>query len=190
VKSLADIKGKKVRTASRTQAELVEALGGTPVTMSFGEVVPAMQNKVVDCGITGTLSGNFAKWYEVSTHLIPLPVSWGQMVFAVNLQTWAKTDPKVRAFIEREIKTLERGVWDAVAFDSQDGIDCNTGKATCKQGTKANMKLVEVSAADRAMLKKLVNDVIVPKWAARCSADCVRNWNETVGPIVGLQAKK
>lgn len=190
VKGLADIRGKKVRTASRTQAELVEALGGTPVTMSFGEVVPAMQNKVVDCGITGTLSGNFAKWYEVSTHLIPLPVSWGQMVFAVNLQTWAKTDPRVRAFIEREIKTLEKGVWDAVAFDSQDGIDCNTGKPTCKQGTKANMKLVEVSAADRAMLKKLVNEVIVPKWAARCSAECVRNWNDTVGPIVGVQAKK
>ena len=61
IKSLADIKGKKVRTASRTQAELVEALGGTPVTMSFGEVVPAMQNKVVDCAITGTLSGNFGQ---------------------------------------------------------------------------------------------------------------------------------
>jgi hypothetical protein len=74
----------------------------------------------------------------------------------VNLQTWAKTDPKVRAFLEREIKTLEKGVWDAVAFDTQDGIDCNTGKASCKQGTKGKMKLVETTPADRALLKKIV----------------------------------
>jgi TRAP-type C4-dicarboxylate transport system substrate-binding protein len=51
-----------VRVAGRSQSELVQALGGTPVTMAFGEVVPAMQNRTVDCGITGTLSGNLAKW--------------------------------------------------------------------------------------------------------------------------------
>src|SRR5688572_14220590 len=52
LKGLADVRGKKVRVAGRSQSELVEALGGTPVTMAFGEVVPAMQNKTVDCGIT------------------------------------------------------------------------------------------------------------------------------------------
>lgn len=82
LKNLADVKGKKVRVAGRSQSELVQALGGTPVTMSFGEVVPAMQNKTVDCGITGTLSGNLAKWNEVSTHLLALPLSWGQIAYA------------------------------------------------------------------------------------------------------------
>ncbi|MFA7475284.1 MAG: TRAP transporter substrate-binding protein DctP, partial [Castellaniella sp.] len=43
---LADLKGKKVRTSSRTQAEFVEAFGGSSVTLPFGEVVPALQNGV------------------------------------------------------------------------------------------------------------------------------------------------
>ena len=38
IKGLADVKGKKVRVAGRSQAELIAALGGTPVTMAFGEV--------------------------------------------------------------------------------------------------------------------------------------------------------
>ena len=54
IKGLSDIKGKKVRTSSRTQAEFIVGFGGSSVTMAFGEVVPAMQNKVVDCAITGT----------------------------------------------------------------------------------------------------------------------------------------
>ena len=39
IKGLGDMKGKKVRTSSRTQADFVEALGGSSVTMAFGEVV-------------------------------------------------------------------------------------------------------------------------------------------------------
>jgi TRAP-type C4-dicarboxylate transport system substrate-binding protein len=78
IKGLGDLKGKKVRTSSRTQAEFVETLGGSSVTMAFGEVVPALQNKVVDCAITGSLSGYSAKWYEVSTHLVALPINWNQ----------------------------------------------------------------------------------------------------------------
>ena len=93
IKSLNDLKGKKVRTSSRTQADFVEALGGASVTMAFGEVVPALQNKVVDCAITGSLSGYSAKWYEVSTHLVALPINWNQQIHAVNGKTWAKFNP-------------------------------------------------------------------------------------------------
>lgn len=190
VKGLADLKGKKVRTSSRTQAEFVGALGGTGVTMAFGEVVPALQNKVVDCAITGTLSGNLAKWYEVSTHVLELPIAWNQIVMTVGLPTWAKTDPKAREFIEKEIAGLEKRIWDDVAFQSKDGLDCNIGADSCKLGTKGKMKLVTTTPADRALLKKVLTETVVPKWAERCSADCVRTWNETVGKSIGVTAKK
>src|SRR5699024_5936207 len=96
IKDLMSIKGKKVRTSSRTQAEFVEALGGSSVTMAFGEVVPALQNKVVDCAITGSLSGYSAKWYEVSTHLYALPINWNQQIHAVNKKAWDKLNPGVQ----------------------------------------------------------------------------------------------
>lgn len=190
IKSLADIKGKKVRVAGRSQSELVAALGGTPVTMAFGEVVPAMQNKTVECGITGTLSGNIAKWHEVSTHLFALPVSWGQIAYAVNAKSWQKYDPKVRALIEREIKTLEKDVWDAAGYHTQQGLDCNAGLDSCKLGTKGKLKVVMPSDADKALLRKTIVETMIPKWAARCSAQCVKEFNESIGKVVGVVAKK
>jgi len=190
IKGLADIKGKKVRAAGRSQSELIAALGGTPVTLAFGEVVPALQNKTVDCGITGTLSGNLAKWNEVTTHLLVLPLSWGQIGYAVNAKTWKGFDPKLRAFLEGEIKTMEKAVWDAAGNFTQQGYECNAGTDACKLGTKGKMKLVQPSAADRELLRKVLTETMVPKWAERCSAACVADFNATVGKVVGISAKK
>lgn len=190
MKSLGDLKGKKVRTSSRTQAEFVEALGGSSVTMAFGEVVPAMQNKVVDCAITGSLSGFSAKWYEVSTHLVALPINWNQQIHAVNQKSWNKLDPKVRDLITVQYKTLVDDIWTAAAAQTQEGYDCNTGAAACKQPVKGKMTLVQPSEADRALLKKVLQESVLPKWAARCSATCVNDFNATVGKVVAMTAKK
>jgi TRAP-type C4-dicarboxylate transport system substrate-binding protein len=189
IKGLADLKGKKVRTANRTLAEFVDALGGTGVTLPFSEVVQALQTKVVDCAITGTLSGNAAKWYEVATHIYALPVGWSQVMHAVNIKRWERLDPATRDFLKGEIAKLEDRIWKAMDVETQQGFDCNIGKPTCTMGTKAKMTLVPVSDGDRALLKKILSETVVPKWAARCPGDCVPAWNDTVGKIVGLTAK-
>lgn len=190
ITGLDSVKGKKVRTSSRTQAEFVEALGGTSVTMPFGEVVPAMQNKVVDCAITGSLSGYSAKWYEVATHLYALPVNWNQQIHAVSQKTWNGLDPKVRTFIEQQYATLVNTIWDAAAAQTQQGYDCNTGAAACSLPVKGKMKLVTPTDADRALLKKVLGEQVLPKWAARTRAPFVEAWNKQVGSIVGVQASK
>ncbi|NMG32888.1 transporter [Azoarcus sp. TTM-91] len=189
VKGLADLKGKKVRTSSRNQAEFVEAVGGSSVTMAFGEVVPALQNKVVDCAITGSLSGYSAKWYEVSTHLYALPINWNQQIHAVNQKAWDKLDPKVQAFLQAEVKTLVNDIWDAAARQTQEGYDCNTGAAACPNPVKGKMVLVQPSAADMEELKK-IRQTVLSKWAARCSAQCVSDFNATVGKTIGVTASK
>ena len=189
IKGLTDIKGKKVRTSSRTQADFVEALGGSSVTMAFGEVVPALQNKVVDCAITGSLSGYSAKWYEVSTHLVALPINWNQQIHAANGKTWAKLDPKVQRFLQTEVDGLVNNIWDAAAKQTQEGYDCNTGAAACTQPLKGKMVLVQPSEADRALLKD-IRDKVVTKWAQRCSAPCVQDFNATIGKQLGIVAKK
>jgi hypothetical protein len=52
------------------------------------------------------------------------------------------------------------------------------------------MKLVEPSATDRELLKKVLQESILPKWAARCSADCVKSFNDTIGKMLNVTASK
>ena len=187
---LHDLAGKKVRTSSRTQAEFVQAFGGNSVTIPFGEVVPALQNGVVDCAITGSYSGYSAKWYEVSTHLYTLPINWNQQIHAANKAYWNKLDPDVQAFLETNIQNLYNEIWEAAARETQEGYDCNTGSDQCTQEVKGEMTLVEPTEQDHELLKKTMAEVVVPKWAERCSAECVDNFNTLLGPILGFTASK
>lgn len=107
----------------------------------------------------------------------------------VNVKTWEKLDPKVKTFLQTEIKGLEDRIWKAAAEETQQGYDCNAGKDSCKLGTKAKMTVVPVTEADKALLKKAMAETVVPKWAARCSGDCVPAWNDSIGKIVGITAK-
>jgi TRAP-type C4-dicarboxylate transport system substrate-binding protein len=149
-----------------------------------------MQNKVVDCAITGSLSGYSAKWYEVATHLYALPINWNQQIHAVNQKAWDKLDPKVRTFLQSSIDKLMNDMWDAAARQTQLGYDCNGGAAACTLPVKGKMKIVQPSAADKALLKKLTGEVVLPKWAARCSDSCVSDFNATIGKSLGFVAKK
>jgi hypothetical protein len=35
-----------------------------------------------------------------------------------------------------------------------------------------------------------MQDVVLPKWAARCSAQCVTDFNATIGKTLNLTARK
>ena len=155
--------------------------------MAFGEVVPALQNKVVDCAITGSLSGYSAKWYEVSTHLYALPINWNQQIHAVNQKAWDKLDPAVRGFLQANVKTLVDNIWDAAARQTQEGYDCNTGAAACPYPVKGKMVLVQPSEADRAPAQ----EGHAGSRAARAPRQCVvKDFNATVGKTLGVTASK
>jgi TRAP-type C4-dicarboxylate transport system substrate-binding protein len=187
ISGIDDLKGKKIRVFNTTQSDFVSAIGGTSVTMAFGEVVPALQRGVVDCALTGTLSGNTAGWPEVTTHLFPLPVGWSIYYTAVNLNSWERFAPEVQAFFDKDLARLEDMYWEIGAQATAEGVNCNIGKDPCTLGKKSDLTLVELSDADEKRRAEVVQDVVLVKWGQRCGEDCARKWNETVGKVVGLQ---
>ncbi len=189
ISSLADLKGKKVRVQGVSQSDLVKALGGSAVTIPFGEVVPALEKGVVDCGITGTLPGYQAKWPEVVKSVVDVALGYTAGFVAVNLNSWNKLSKPTQEFMTGEFKKLEEASWASVEADTKEGIACNTGNGPCSVGTAAKLKLVTPSDADRAAMKKALNDVVLPEWAKRCGAECAAKWTETVGKPYGLAAK-
>lgn len=190
ISGLEDLKGKKIRASGRTTAEFLEAIGAEGITMAFNEVPGALERKVIDCAVTGSLSGYSSGWHEVSTHLYPLPVGgWDHVVTAVNLDKWESLDPAVRDFILREAEEkLETPVWEAAFDETKEGVACLTGKGDCARGEAGDMVLVEPTDADYAFAREKLEQDVLPAWAKRVSADWVTRWNETAGKVVGLTA--
>jgi TRAP-type C4-dicarboxylate transport system substrate-binding protein len=186
ITSSEDLKGKKVRVFNKSMADMVSGFGATSVTMPFGEVTPALQRGVIDCAMTGTLSGNTNKLHEVTTHMYPLYAGWAMHFHAASLDVWNRLDPAVRDFLAKEFEWFNDHLWKVVGEEEQDGINCSIGKDPCKYGFKGRMTLVQVSAADLAKQKEIVANAILPDWAKRCGKECVDDWNATVGKTLNI----
>ena len=190
IKSIEDLRGKKVRVQGTSQADLVKALGGSAVTIAFGEVVPALEKGVVDCGITGTMPAYKAKWPEVTNTFYRLPVGFTVGLWVVNLNAWNKLSPDTRTFLQKQFKALEDKSWKVIEAETEEGVACTTGQGgTCSVGPPGKLKLVLPSAADLKARDKALNDVVLKAWAARCGDACANKWNELVGKKYNLTAK-
>ena len=185
---LDDLKGKKVRVFNNTMRDFLGGIGATAVSMAFAEVVPALNNGVVDCGVTGSLSGNTAGWPEVTKSLYPMSLGWSINALAVNLNTWNRLDPKVQAFLTEQVKGYEDKMWGTIKQAMSQADNCNTNKQPCTLGKLANITIVPVKPAEAETHKKLVEGAVLANWAKRCGAECVKEWNETVGKALGLKA--
>ena len=157
------------------------------MTVAFSEVIPALEKGVVDCAITGTMSAYSANWSQVATHAYTLRVGWGLAFGAMNMDKWNSLSADQQAFMQEEIATLNEAMWAETATEDEIAISCITG-GTCDVGEPGDMTLVEPTAADLALRDTIATDVVLARWAERCGADCAANWNETVGPILGLTA--
>ena len=191
VASLADLKGRKIRTFGASLNDFVTAIGAQAVSIGFPEVYSALERGVADCAVTGTGSGNAAKWYEVTTSIYNLSVGWAVAAYYVNVAWWNKLEPATRELISATMKEVETAQWKLGAEATQDGLDCNAGKAEgCKIHTLVKdkpMKVVDATQDDKATLKRIVETAIIPGWVKRCGARCGETYNQVVAPITGVK---
>ena len=189
VSSLADLKGKKIRGSGRMTTDFLEALGAEGVNVAFSEVPGALERGVVDCAVTGAGSGYSAGWWEVSDHLMTLPLGgWDPVVTAMNMDKWNSLSPDMQKMVMTEIKTkFEDPAWDNAAGALKNDIACLTGKGECASGKSASMTLVEPTEEDTKTAQKILTDTVLPDWAKRAGNDWAERWNKSVGKTVGVQ---
>ena len=191
IAGLDDLKGLKVRASGRMTAKLLEALGAEGVNVSFSEVPGALQNGVVDCAVTGAGSGYSAGWWEVSTHLMPLPLGgWDSVVTAMNMDKWNGLDADTQSLIQTEIKAnFEDAAWQTAQTALVNDVACLTGNGECASGDARAMTLVEASDADFAKARDILTSEVLPDWAERAGGDWAERWNASVGKVVGVEIK-
>ena len=188
IANLDDLGGLKIRASGRMTAKFLEALGAEGVNVSFSEVPGALQKGVVDCAVTGAGSGYSAGWWEVSTHLLTIPLGgWDPVVTAINLDKWNSFDAATQELIRSEVATnFEAPAWSTAQDALVNDIACLTGNGECQSGDARSMMLVDGTDADIAKARAILESQVLPEWAERAGGDWAQRWNDTVGKVVGV----
>lgn len=187
--SLADLAGRRIRTSSPPQADLIEALGGTPVQTGFAEIMANMKSGNIECAITGTMSGNTIGLPQITTHIHTMPVSWGLAIFGASSRAWQTLPPDLRLKLKQELPKLEVAIWNEAERETGNGIACNIGSPACVDGRKFSMTEVRPAPTDDARRRTIFANTVLARWVHRCGANCADVWNQTIGPVVGAQAR-
>ena len=186
---LDDLKGRRIRTSSVGQSEMMNGLGAIPVVVAYREIMEAVRRHVVDCVLTGTLSGNELGLFTVTTHIHAMAISWGLSLFGANQAAWDSLAPDLQDLLRKGISGLEQDIWLAAERETAEGFACNTGMPDCTMGKPGRMTLVPASARDEATRKRLLVDVVIPDWLRRCGAECATWWNQAMTPLTGITAR-
>jgi TRAP-type C4-dicarboxylate transport system substrate-binding protein len=188
IAGLSDLAGLKVRASGRMTAKFLEALGAEGVNVSFSEVPGALQKGVVDCAVTGAGSGYSAGWWEVSTHLLTLPIGgWDPVVTAINMDKWNSLSAEHKALIEAEIAAnFEAPAWASAQNALANDVACLTGTGECTSGDARDMVLVEATDEDFAIARDALITQVLPEWKDRAGDDWIARWNASVGDVVGV----
>ena len=185
---LDDLKGLKIRASGRMTAKFLDALGAEGVNVGFSEVPGALQKGVVDCAVTGAGSGYSAGWWEVSTHLLPIPLGgWDSVVTAMNMDKWNSLDTATQSLIPANVASeFEGPAWDVAQDALVNDLACLTGIGDCPAGDARGMTLVQVSDADFDRAREVLVGTVLPDWAGRAGGDWAARWNASVGKTVGV----
>ena len=87
-----------------------------------------------------------------------------------------------------QFKAYEDKMWATIKTTTGEADNCNTGKQPCTMGKLAKSTIVAVKPEEAETHKKLLESAVLAGWAKRCGAECTKEWNDTVGKVLGLKA--
>jgi TRAP-type mannitol/chloroaromatic compound transport system substrate-binding protein len=155
IKSLADYKGKKLRTPARATIHILEKLGGSPVKMAGGEIYLAVERGTLDGaefsapGIDWEMGfAEITKYWSVPCWFQPA----SQIGMAVNLNSYNKLPKQYQAILRTAAKAA---AMEAITF-----YEADSGRAIEKFKEKGT-EVVQLDDASLQKLDELAGDYII-----------------------------
>ncbi|MFO1363625.1 MAG: TRAP transporter substrate-binding protein DctP [Burkholderiales bacterium] len=125
VKTLADLKGLKLRTAG-AWLEMAKELGAAPVTTAGGDVYPMLERGAIDATEWGTLWENISPgFYKVAKYLIYPGVHQPTAPFelVINKDVWNKLSPADKRLVETVAKLVTFESWLRIGEEDAKALD-------------------------------------------------------------------
>ncbi|MGE0802681.1 MAG: TRAP transporter substrate-binding protein [Lautropia sp.] len=160
VAKIDDLKGLKVRSWNAEQVEMMKRLGGSAVSITSAEVVPALERKVIDGAITSALSANDWRAYDIVKTGYMVNMTMGHQIMMINSAALAKLPADVREVVLKKARDWAPR-YVRMAIDGDEAARANL--------QKNKVTLIEPAAEDvakaRALMRPMWDD-----WARRYGA--------------------
>ena len=177
IRSLADLKGQKIRVNNATQAEVLTKLGAQPAVVAFNETAPAIMSGALD-GATTTVTQLFDVGSgRVTSHHYLLGTSAAPLTLLMNRKVLDGLSPQAQAVIRKysgewaALRYIE--VYDAAGRKSLEELQQD------RRRTIVNPSAADIDAADAVFAKAAA------EFAARSAhhAGLVRAAQRTIADI-------
>ncbi|MCC7326399.1 MAG: TRAP transporter substrate-binding protein DctP [Burkholderiales bacterium] len=125
VKTLADLKGLKLRTAG-SWLEMAKELGAAPVTTAGGDVYPMLERGAIDATEWGTLWENISPgFYKVAKYLIYPGVHQPTAPFelCINKEVWGKLTPADQSMLDLIAQLVTFESWLKIGEEDAKALD-------------------------------------------------------------------
>jgi TRAP-type C4-dicarboxylate transport system substrate-binding protein len=151
LRSLADFKGKKLRiNATEAERAKMRLFGATGIPMDLGEVVPGLQQGVIDGTISGTSIYVGFKFIDLGKVITRVNDTMIVSVGALSQPWLAKLPADLRQMvIEETTKLQQRGAEYSLELDH----------TMAKRWTDAGGQFIDLPPADAAQVRKLLAGV-------------------------------
>jgi TRAP-type C4-dicarboxylate transport system substrate-binding protein len=186
IHTIDDLRGKKIRVASDSLAQLIKAIGGIPAIVPFDDTKNALETGLVDCASTSAASANSAGWTQHTSHFFPLALNFGINGYVITLKKWNSLSPQQRNQLLKAFRDFEKRQWLFSEKLQEEARICTSG-GPCRRLRPTRLTRVDPSEQDQKKLLALSWKTVVPRWAVRCERahpGCAQEWRRKIAPLI------
>jgi TRAP-type C4-dicarboxylate transport system substrate-binding protein len=174
VRTMEDLRGMKIRTATRISARMVAALGATPVQMPLPQVPDAISKGVIQAALVPWEAMPATKLHEIVRFHLDVPPGAPRMANSIF------------------IFAMNQAKYDSLSARQKKAIDANSGLAASvwagEKGFDAMVAPLSKLARDRGNTLAYLGDAEVARWR-KATEDTYDDWMKDVAAKGGDGAK-
>jgi TRAP-type C4-dicarboxylate transport system substrate-binding protein len=114
VKSVADMKGLKIRSYDRNGALFAAAVGAQGLNVPFSELYTSLSTGLIDSTVTSGVTVSEAKVYEVCKYHSPIAFATATSITTINKAAWGKLSPDQQEAMTKAAAETQAFLWDEV----------------------------------------------------------------------------
>ena len=180
MKSLGDLKNRKMRAASRWLIEMMAGAGATPVSVPWADCFMALQTGMIDGVLTNLSSTYSGKLYEPAKHILLVPELWSKPAFfhTINIGVWNNLSEEIQGQI-MEAYVATRARFDVLYYEDEVTAVNGMKEAGCTVNTMSKEDMEEWFTLP-------VVDEIQAKWVNEMKEQGMEDAQEILDKIKGI----